>query len=127
MENKAFRNIYMICNVKSSCTADFVVGKGDKILLETKVRDKKCIEFTYDRSLQVYSKAVTESLIENPLILTVDYEIGGKRYQKDVVATTGYVLNSNPDDQLKYLRDECYKDIDLTITNVEVKNDENCN
>lgn len=127
MENKAFRNIYMICNIKSSCTADFVVGKGDKILLETKVRDKKCIEFTYDRSLQVYSKAVTESLTENPLILTVDYEIGGKRYQKDVVATTGYVLNSNPDDQLKYLRDECYKDIDLTITNVEVKNDENCN
>lgn len=127
MKNKAFRNIYMICNIKSSCTADFVVGKGDKILLENKVYEKEYIELGYARSLQVYSNAVTESLIENPLILTVDYEIGGKRYQKDVVATTGYVLNSNPDDQLKYLRDECYKDIDLTITNVEVKNDENCN
>lgn len=123
MKNKAFRNIYMICNIKSSCTADFVVGKGDKILLETKVYEKERIELGYSRSLQAYSQAVTESLIENPLILTVDYEIGGKHFQKDVVATTGYVLNSNPDDQLKYLKDECYKDIDLEITNVEVKNE----
>lgn len=116
----------MFCNIKSSCTADFVVSKGDKILLETKVRKKENIELEYARSLQAYSDAVTESLIENPLILTVDYEIGGKRYQKDVVATTGYVLNGNPNDQFTYLRDECYKDINLTITNVKVKN-ENCN